>query len=124
VGDVPRQPVPRRLDAPAHTVLLALNAAGRRAVRVLALATRLHLIDKIARATTANMVHGSLLGAQTFLLLQFLVEAEHGPLLLAVHVAGAAAAGVNVGGGADGGVGFGDVEWHFGCCCCWWWWWW
>lgn len=52
----------------------------------------LHLVDEVACASTADVVDGSLLGAKALLLLEFLVEAEHGSFPLAVHVAGATAA--------------------------------
>jgi hypothetical protein len=91
VAELPAQPVPRRLDAPANAVLLAATAAhaGR---AVLALAAGLHLVNEVAGTAAANVVDGCLLRAQTLLLLELLVEAEHGALLLAAHVSSAAAA--------------------------------
>ena len=48
---------------------------------------------EVAGAAATNVVDGSGVLAQALLLGELLVEAEHGALLLAVHVAGAAAAG-------------------------------
>ena len=52
----------------------------------------LHLVDQVAGTATANVVDGCLLGAETFLLLEFLVEAEDGAFRL-LHVAGTATTG-------------------------------
>lgn len=90
VRELAAQPVPRSLHAASDTVLVGLGTRGR-ACAVLALASGLHLVDKVAGTTTANVVDGGLLRAEALLLLEFLVKAEHGTLLLAVHVAGAAA---------------------------------
>jgi hypothetical protein len=91
VRESPAEAVPRSLHAAPDTVLVALvRRRGARAV--LALAARLHLVDEVAGTAAANVVHGSLLGAETLLLLEFLVKAEHGAFLFAVHVACAAAA--------------------------------
>ncbi len=67
------------------------------------------------------MVHGGLLRAQTLLLLEFLVEAEHGALLVHAHVAGTAAARGKVAAGgrrseldarcwSSGGAAVGDIR--------------
>jgi len=52
----------------------------------------MHLIDEVAGSATTNVIDGSSVLAEALLLGQFLVEAEHGALLLAVNVAGAATA--------------------------------
>ena len=96
------QPLPRTIHAPPYAIFLALHALRLASGRVLPLATRLHLIDEVSRTSASNVVHGCLLGAQTLLLLEFLVEAEHGALAL-LHVAGAAAASRVE--GAGGGCG-------------------
>lgn len=98
IGNLPRQAVAPPLQAPADTVLLALDRAGRRC-RVLTLALGLHLIDKVAGTTTANVVDGGLLAAQTLLLLELLVKAEHGALLVCAHVTSATATRSKVAGG-------------------------
>ena len=58
-----------------------------------------HLVNEVAGASSADVVDGCLLGTQTFLLLEFFVEAEHGTLLLAAHVSGSATARGEVVGG-------------------------
>jgi hypothetical protein len=119
VRERPAQPVPRALNTATNTILVAA-VRGHGARAVLALRTGLHLVDEVARSTAANVVDGSLLGAQTLLLLQFLVEAEHGALLFTVHVACTAAARSEVAGGrwwgqldarcwATGGLAVGEV---------------
>lgn len=101
VRHTPTQTVPRTLDTPANTILLALNRR-RRARRVCAQSPGLLLVDKVSSTATANVVNRCLLAAQTLLLGKLLVEAEHGALRL-LHVAGAAAAsGVEGVGGRRG----------------------
>ena len=52
----------------------------------------LHLVDEVAGTAAANVVDGCLLGAETFLLLELLVEAEDGAFRL-LHVASTATTG-------------------------------
>lgn len=86
------------LQTPADTILLAFDrAAGRRGV--LALAPGLHLINEVSGAATADVVDGGLLAAQALLLLEFLVKAEHGALLVCAHVASTATTRGKVAGG-------------------------
>jgi hypothetical protein len=119
VAELPAQPVPRGLDAPAYTVLLTSTArnTGR---AVLALAAGLHLVNEVSGTAATDVVDGCLLRAQTLLLLELLVEAEHGALLLAAHVSGSASARCEVaasrgrreldtGGWATGGCTVGEV---------------
>ena len=111
--------VPCSLHAAANAILVGLSRRCR-AGTVLALGAGLHLVNEVAGTSTADVVDGSLLGAEALLLLELLVEAEHGALLLAVDVAGAATAGGEEGVGgrrseldagcwARGGLAVGDV---------------
>lgn len=119
VRELTAHAVPRSLNASSNAVLVRLGARCR-AGAVLALAAGLHLIDEVTGTTTADVVDGGLLRAKALLLLELLVEAEHGTLLLAVHVTSAAAARGEEGVGrrrseldtgcrARGGLAVGDV---------------
>jgi len=103
----------------SHTAPCALQASSYAAMarRGLARGTatlrprRVRLVCKVPRAAAANVVDGSLVFHHLALALELLVEAEDGPFLGVVHVAGAAAAGCVVrgcavvgGGGADGAL--------------------
>jgi len=105
-GELAGDLVPGALDAAAHAVLLAVGGGvGRRRVG----SSRAgHLVDGVAGAAAADVVDGGGVLAQALLLGELLVEAEHGALLLAVDVAGAAAARGEV------GVGGGRRELHEG----------
>jgi hypothetical protein len=93
VRELPAQTLPCVLDAPSHAILFALDARGARGGggRALTVRSGLHLVDKVSGSATANVVDGGLLGAQTLLLLELLVEAEDGAFGLS-HVAGTATA--------------------------------
>lgn len=56
----------------------------------MALRARLHFVDEVASTSTADVIDGSLLRPEALLLLQLLVEAEHGALA-SLHVACSAA---------------------------------
>lgn len=86
VRKLARELPPCAVDAAAYAVLVALDAAGA-AGGVLALALGLHLVDVVAGTATTDVVDGGLLGAEALLLLELLVEGEHGTLGL-LHVAG------------------------------------
>lgn len=90
MAELPAQPLPRTIHTPPHAVLVALHTA-RRTRAVVALSPGLHFVDEVAGAAAPNVVHGCLLAAQTLLLLQLLVEGEHGAFAT-LHVACAAAA--------------------------------
>lgn len=67
---------------------------------VVALRAGLHFINEVSCAAAADVIDGRLLAAEALLLLEFLVEAEHGTFPLAVHVSCSTAARgeVSVGG--------------------------
>lgn len=119
VRELTAEAVPCSLHASSDAVLVGLDTRGR-AGAVLALGSGLHLVNEVAGTATADVVDGSLLGAEALLLLELLVEAEHGTLLLAVHVASAATARGEEGVGgrrseldagcwARGGLAVGDI---------------
>jgi len=56
-----------------------------------------HVIDEVTGTATSDVVNWSLVGSNLALTLEFLVEAEHGSLLLAVEVSCAATACGEVG---------------------------
>lgn len=93
VRELPAEALPCVLDAPSYAILFALDARGARGGRggELARASGLHLVDKVAGSAAADVVNGSLLRAQTLLLLKLLIEAEDGAFRLP-HVAGTATA--------------------------------
>lgn len=97
-GELLGNAVPGALDASSNTGLRVGGRVG--GGRVLALWSRVHLVDCVAGATTADVVDGGSVLAEALLLGELLVEGEHGSLLLAVDVAGSATAGheVRVGG--------------------------
>jgi hypothetical protein len=103
VRELPAQALPCGLHAAADAVLLALYArgAGSGGGGVLALGSGLHLVDEVAGTAATDVVDGCLLGAEAFLLLEFLVEAKDGTLRL-LHVASTATAG-----GVEGVAGWG-----------------
>lgn len=92
--ELPAETLPCVLDTPSDTVLFALDARGAGGGRrgALAVGSGLHLLDEVSGAAAANVVDGGLLGAQTLLLLELLVEAEDGTFGLA-HIASTATAG-------------------------------
>ena len=105
----------------SHTIPCALQAPpyAASARRGLARGTaalrpgRVSLVCEVSGAAAADVVDGGLVLHHLALALELLVEAEDGPLLGVVHVAGAAAAGCVVrgcggGGGADGAFEDGD----------------
>jgi len=66
-----------------------------------------HVVDKVAGTATTNVVDWSLVGSDLALALEFLIEAEHGSLLLAVKISCAATACSEIGvwwWWADGGL--------------------
>lgn len=83
--------MPGALKAAADTVLRVGGYGG--GSRVLACNSRVHLVNCVAGAATANVVDRSSVLSQALLLGKLLVKAEHGALLLAVDVACTAAAG-------------------------------
>lgn len=87
--------MPGTLDASSNTGLRVGGRVGRS--RVLAEGPRVHLVDCVAGAATADVVDGGSVLAEALLLGELLVEREHGSLLLAVDVAGSAAARHEVG---------------------------
>ena len=82
--------MPCSLDAAPDTVLRV--ARHVRGGGVLARGPGVQLVDQVASTATANVVDGGGVLPEAFLLGEFLVEAEHGALLLEVDIAGTAAA--------------------------------
>ena len=104
--ELPRHLVPGALNGAANTAL-RVGAHSRRG-RVLA-AGLLALLDEVAGSATANVVDGGGVLPEALLLGEFLVKGEHGALLLAVDVAGAATAA------GEEGVGGRGAELDAGC---------
>lgn len=91
--ELPAEALPCLLDTPSDAILFALDTRGARGGRggALSVASGLHLVDEVAGSATADVVDRGLLGAQTLLLLELLIEAEDGAFRLP-HVAGTATA--------------------------------
>lgn len=113
VGHLARKAAAPPLQTPADAILLALNRAAR-GCGVLALTPRLHLVDEVAGTTTTDVVDGGLLAAQTLLLLELLIKAEHGAFLVGAHVASTTTSGgeVPVGGRRS------ELDTRCWACCC------
>lgn len=90
-GELLADPVPGALERVTDALALGVGrpvGGGR----VGSLGARVRLIDEVASSATADVVDGCGALPQALLLSKFLVEAEHGAFLLAVHVASAATA--------------------------------
>lgn len=84
-------PSPSTLDAPADTGLGLSAGVGAGGVLAVGRAG-VHLVDIVSGAAAADVVDGGGVLTEALLLGELLVEGEHGAFLLAMDVAGAAAA--------------------------------